>query len=54
MLDAPSNGDLHFVMGMWLVFHGEAERGRKFFEKARELGVDAGLVAQAEADGRDL
>lgn len=54
VLDNAGDGNLHFVMGMWLVFHGQADRSRKFFEKARELGVDAGLVAQAEADGRDL
>ena len=54
VLDAPSSGDLHFVMGMWLVFSGDLDRSRKFFEKARELGVDSGVVAQAENAGRDL
>ncbi|HTN74605.1 MAG TPA: hypothetical protein VL096_05140, partial [Pirellulaceae bacterium] len=41
-LDAPSDGGLMFDVGMWLIFSGQAERSVKFFEKARELGVDVG------------
>lgn len=54
VLDEPSSGDLHFVMGMWLVFSGDAERSRKFFEKAREFGIDTGTMAPPANGGRDL
>jgi Tfp pilus assembly protein PilF len=51
-LDEDTSGELHFVVGTWLLFSGEADRSRKFFEKARDLGINADLVAQAS--GRDL
>jgi tetratricopeptide (TPR) repeat protein len=49
-LNEPNNGNLHFVVGMWLIFSGEADRSRKFFEKAKELGVDAGSMAAVARD----
>jgi Tfp pilus assembly protein PilF len=53
-LNEPSRGDLHFVVGMWLAFSGEVERSRKFFEKARELGIEAGATASTESNAKDI
>jgi tetratricopeptide (TPR) repeat protein len=48
-LDEPANGNLHFVVGMWLVFNGQPERSRKFFEKAKALGVEAAAAGKPVA-----
>lgn len=53
-LNEPNRGDLHFVVGMWLAFSGEIERSRKFFEKARELGIEAGAAANTESNAKDI
>jgi tetratricopeptide (TPR) repeat protein len=53
-LDEPNNGDLHFVVGMWLLFNGELDRSRKFFEKARDLGVVNDVVVHNDDGARDL
>lgn len=54
VLDAPSDGKRHFVMGMWLVFSGQADRSRKFFEEARALGVNTAVVERPVDGARDL
>jgi tetratricopeptide (TPR) repeat protein len=55
-LDDPDNSALHFDLGMWLVFNGQAERSRKFFERARDLGMKPPAAAPAEnaVGARDL
>lgn len=53
-LNHPEDGNIHFVVGMWLLFHGEAERSRAFFAEAKRLGVDGELVASAEERAREL
>lgn len=52
-LDEPERGDLHFVLGMWLLFSGEPDRSRKFFERARDLGLSS-TPADTPDGARDL
>ena len=39
-LDAPSDADLMFVLGVFLHFDGQGDRAQRFFVRARELAAD--------------
>ncbi len=53
-LDHPTDGNIHFDLGMWLLFHGQPERSRSFFAEAKRLGLNVEHVAAADDAARDL